>query len=52
MLKEYNDLLSANPLAKKQYPTFEAYMAAIQRASQGGKDPYAGWGNLQVTSPK
>jgi hypothetical protein len=48
MLKEYNDLLGANPLAKKQYPTFESYMAAIQRASQGGKDPYAGWGNLQV----
>jgi len=52
MLKEYNDLISANPLAKKQYPTFESYMVAIQQASQGGKDPYAGWGNLQVTSPK
>ena len=52
MLKEYNDLLSANPLAKKQYPTFESYMAAIQKASQGGADPYAGWGNLQVTPGK
>jgi len=52
MLKEYNDLLGSNPLAKKQYPTFESYMAAIQQASQGGKDPYAGWGNLQVASGK
>jgi hypothetical protein len=52
MLREYNDLLASNPLAKKQYPTFESYMAAIQQASQGGKDPYAGWGNLQVASGK
>ena len=52
MLKEYNDLLGSNPLAKKQYPTFESYMAAIQQAAQGGKDPYAGWGNLQVTPGK
>ena len=51
-LREYNDLISANPLAKKQYPTFESYMTAIQQASLGGKDPYAGWGNLQITNPK
>jgi hypothetical protein len=51
-LREYNDLISANPLAKKQYPTFESYMTAIQQASLGGKDPYAGWGDLQITNPK
>lgn len=53
--KAYNRNMEKDTLGnfEKNFPNFAAYRNyVLQQISGGGGDPYAGWGNLQVTTPK